>query len=206
MTPAPGEDVFTADDLAPSEDERASRRRASAERALASLGALAAGFLAGGTVALGAAAAPSVFGVVPPPLAGQAMGAAFLRFDKVALGCALALLAVEIGRALVARGRASGLAARVRRLSALVLAAGVSLVAFVFGPTIQSLHAAGARRGEGEAGLALDAAHRKAELFGKLDVSLAILLVFLHVLTLPTPRSGDEGDEESRAPLPPGPA
>jgi len=201
----PGDDVFSASDLEPSDDDRARSLRANIERVAAALGALAAGAYAGGTVALGAMAAPSVFAVVPSPLAGDAMGAAFARFDRVALGCAALVLLVEIARTVLALGRARTLGARARRVAGLVFAAGVAYAAFVLTPAIRTLHEGGARRGVGEAGATLQAVHDKATSFGKLNVGLAAVLVLLHVLTLPLGRPEGEDLEEVPGPLPPGP-
>jgi hypothetical protein len=66
-------------------------------------------------------------------------------------------------------------------VSTLAVADGVWLT-----PTIATLHAQGAVRGVGEAGLALSSAHDLAEQSGKAQALLAIVLVGLHVFTLAT--------------------
>ena len=84
----------------------ASRLRAGPDlRLAAAVGALAAGVWVGGMVALGACAAPFVFRMTPAPYSGDAMGAAFARFDQIALGAAVALLGGG-GRAHLRFGRA----------------------------------------------------------------------------------------------------
>ena len=58
-------------------------------------------------MALGACAAPLVFEMTPAPFSGDAMGAAFARFDQIALGAAVVLLGAEVART-CASGAAGG--------------------------------------------------------------------------------------------------
>jgi len=54
--------------------------------------------MVGGMLALGAFAAPAVFSSFPRAEAGEAMTQVFLRFDNVLLGCAVLIIAGEVGR------------------------------------------------------------------------------------------------------------
>ena len=157
-------------------------------------------------VALGACAAPLVFRIVPAPLSGDAMGAAFARFDRIALGAAVVLLGAEIARTWAAGARARTVAARVRRVAAVLMAVGAAFGGLSLTPHILELHRAGAQRGVGPDGADLDRTHRTAETVGKAETGLGALLVVLHVFTLAVPRARHEGDEdEYTAPAPPGP-
>ncbi|MGK3999155.1 DUF4149 domain-containing protein [Sorangium sp. So ce1024] len=196
---------FSEDDLAPSPEERAAARRSLIDRVAASVAALAAGAWAGGMVALGACAAPFVFRLAPAPFSGDAMSAAFARFDQLALGAAVILLGAEVARTWAAGRRGAGHAARVRRVVAMVLAGCAAYVGLALTPRIAALHREGARRGEGALGVELERAHRRAELAGRAEVFLGASLVVLHVFTLGARRPEDDDDEEMAAPLPPGP-
>lgn len=193
---------FSAADLEPTPAERRTRRRDLAERLAASVAVLAAGGWVGGMVALGACAAPFVFRLTPAPFSGYAMGAAFARFDRIALGAAAVLLAAEIVRTWATLGRARTVAARARRLIAIAMAGAATYLALALTPQIGALHRAGAQRGVGAEGATLDAIHVRAELVGKIEVVLGVVLIGLHVLTLPGRR--DDDDEPAVAPLPPG--
>ncbi|WP_437674416.1 DUF4149 domain-containing protein [Sorangium sp. So ce131] len=198
------EPQFSEADLAPSPEERAASRRLLIDRAAASTAALAAGAWAGGMVALGACAAPFVFRLTPAPYSGDAMTAAFARFDQLALGAAVILLGAEVVRTWAAGRRGVGPAARVRRVLAMVIAGCAAYVGLALTPRIAALHRDGARRGEGELGMELERAHRRAELAGRAEVFLGASLVVLHVFTLGA-RRPELDDEEADAPLPPGP-
>lgn len=197
-------DTFTAADLEPSDEERQRARRALVDRVAAILAAIAAGFVPGGLVALGACAAPFVFRMTPAPMSGDAMGAAFARFDRIALGCAGVVLLAEIARTYVGRARARTPLARVRRLAAVALAGAIAYGGMVVSPAILELHRTGVSRNVGEAGARLEAVHQRASTLGKVEALLAAALVAMHVLTLPRPRPDDD-EEEAAAPLPPGP-
>lgn len=198
-------DTFTAADLEPSDADRRAARRAGVDRGAAILAAVAAGFIPGGLVALGACAAPFVFRMTPAPMSGDAMGAAFARFDRIALGCAGVVLLAEIARTFVGRARARKPLARVRRLAAVALAGTVAYMGMVVSPSIIELHRTGAQRSVGDAGARLEAVHQRASTLGKVEALLAIGLVAMHVLTLPRPRPEDDEDDEAPAPLAPGP-
>lgn len=202
--PPPGHETFTEDDLAPTVDERRAERRLVVSRVAAAIGALGAGLFAGALGALGALTAPVVFARVARPLSGFTMGEIFRRFDRVALALVLVLLAAEGARTWAEGARGRRLGARLRRLAVLVVAAGVAWVGASLGPRIQALHASGAQRGQGEAGVELEGLHRKAELSGKLELAAALALALLHVLTLEGRRRHDEEDDVV-GPAPPGP-
>ncbi len=209
--PAPGEDVFTADDLLPnSEDERRYRgvvRRARIDKAAVVLAVTAYGMIAGGMIALGACAAPFVFKLTPHPFSGQAMGAAFSRFDYIAVACAVIGLGAEVVRTvLTLKTKAAGSWwPRVRRYAAILLALGSVYSGTQLSPQIMAFHQAGVRRNVGPEGDQLERVHKQAELIGKLVVALAAALIALHVGTTSGP-SRPEDDEDVLAPLPPGPA
>ncbi|WP_437633203.1 DUF4149 domain-containing protein [Sorangium sp. So ce854] len=196
---------FSEDDLAPSPEERAAERRFLIDRVAASVAALAAGAWAGGMVALGACAAPFVFRLAPAPFSGDAMSAAFARFDQLALGAAVVLLGAEVARTWAAGRRGAGRAARVRRVVAMVMAGCAAYVGLALTPRITELHREGVRRGEGALGVELERVHRRAELAGRAEVFLGAGLVVLHVFTLGARRPDDDDDDEAAAPLPPGP-
>ncbi len=68
------------------------------DRVAASVAALAAGARVGGIVALGAWRCPVRLPARPGPFSGDAMSAAFARFDQFALGAAVILLGAEVAR------------------------------------------------------------------------------------------------------------
>lgn len=194
---------FTAADLEPSDEEKQAQLRERVDRIAATVAVLASGISVGGMVALGACAAPMVFRLAPAPYSGDAMGAAFARWDQIALGAAVTLLAAEVARTWAAGARARRLAARVRRIFAVIVAASAAYIGLSLSPHINDLHRSGARRGVGPEGVALDTIHRRAELVGKLETALGVALVGLHVLTLGARRPED--DDDHAEPLPPGP-
>lgn len=200
--------AFSEDDLAPSADDLRRRRTARLEKGAAICASLAAGVVVGGMVALGACAAPAVFRLVPLPLSGDAMGTAFARFDSIAIGGAAVILGAELLRTFLGRRARPTLLGRARRISGIVLAGLISLMALSLTPTINELHRAGVTRGQGEDGQRLDAVHRRAELIGKLEALLALALIGLHIGTLRSAAelADDEAEvEDAPAPLPPGP-
>lgn len=199
------EERFSEADLGPSDEVKRRARRSVVDRVAASVATLATGFWVGGLVALGACAAPFVFRMTPAPLSGDAMGAAFARFDQIALGCAAIVMAAEVLRTLLAGRRARALTARARRIIAVLMTASAAYIALVVTPTINDLHRAGARRNEGDDGIRMEALHKQAESLGKLQVALGAALVLLHVFTISAKRPEDEDDDEVQAPLPPGP-
>jgi uncharacterized membrane protein len=199
---------FTAADLAPSPDERNAHRRALLERAAAATAVIAAGVWMGGMIALGACAAPFVFRLTPAPFSGDAMGAAFARFDQIAIGASAVILGSEVVRTVVARRRGRALTARIRRFIAIGLACAATYLGLVVTPRIQELHRAGAVRNQGAGGQELNRIHRQAELLGRLEVALGCVLIVLHIFTLPAhrPEESEDDEEDAPAPLPPGPA
>lgn len=200
-----GEERFTAADLEPSEDEIRARRRGVIDRVAASVAVLCAGALFGGLFALGFCAAPMVFRLAPAPFSGNAMGAAFARWDRVAVVLAGLLLVCEVVRTWAARGRSRRLVPRIRRVAAVLMGLAVVYIGTNVSPRILQLHESGARRGEGAEGAELDAIHKRAELVGKIEAALAVALVGLHVFTLRTRDDDEEEGDDAPAPLPPGP-
>lgn len=212
--PAPGEDVFTDEDLVPdSRDvaaERRARRHVIIEKTATIFAVIAYGMVAGGMIALGACAAPFVFQLTPHPWSGKAMGAAFSRFDFIAMTCAVIGLGAEVVRTLLTlKSRASqSWVHRVRRYAAIALALGATYTGMQLSPQIMAMHEEGVRRNVGAEGAELERVHKQAELIGKGVVALALALIALHIGTLPGggPRSTEgEDDEDVLAPLPPGP-
>jgi hypothetical protein len=139
----------------------------------------------GGLVTLGGLVAPVVFTHVSMPASADTMTVIFRRFDLVAMACAALLLATEAARAFArlpfawwhhVRASASVLAA------AAAVYEGVSL-----SPRIAALHAAGAIRGLGEAGIELARLHDRAELLGKTEAGLLLLLVLIHAAFVSDP-------------------
>ncbi|APR83314.1 Hypothetical protein A7982_08663 [Minicystis rosea] len=197
---------FTAADLEPSDEEKLAQLRTNVDRIAATLAVLAAGVWVGGMVALGACAAPFVFRLTPAPYSGDAMGAAFARFDQIALGAAVVLLGAEVARTWAARGRARQLAARIRRVAAVSIAGLATYGGLLLTPQIIDLHRQGVQRGVGPQGALLESIHHRAESVGKVETVLGVVLVALHVFTLPVRRPEDDDDDDAYAtPLPPGP-
>ena len=197
---------FSAADLGPSPAEKRRALRAVVDRVAATAAVLAAGVWVGGMVALGACAAPFVFRLTPAPYSGDAMGAAFARFDQIALGAAVVLLGAEVTRTWASGARGRSVAARARRLVAVLMAACAAYVGLSITPHIIDLHRAGAQRGQGPLGEELDAIHHRAEAVGKAETVLGVALVALHVFTLATRRPEDDEEDDGRVePLAPGP-
>jgi len=197
------EERFSASDLEPSDDEKIRAVRGVVDRVAATVAVLAAGVWVGGMLALGACAAPFVFRLTPAPYSGDAMGAAFARFDQVALGAAVLLLGAEVARTWAAGARSRTAAARVRRGLAVLIAAGAAYNGLAVTPHINELHRAGAQRGQGPLGEELDAIHHRAEALGKAETVVGVVLVGLHVFTLGA-RRPDDDEDGADAPLPPG--
>jgi uncharacterized membrane protein len=198
------EERFSASDLEPSDEEKSRALRGVVERVAATVAVLAAGVWVGGMLALGACAAPFVFRLTPAPYSGDAMGAAFARFDQVALGAAVLLLGAEVTRTWAAGARGRSPAARVRRGLALIIAACAAYTGLSITPHINALHRAGAQRGQGQLGEELEVIHRRAELLGKAETVLGVALVGLHVFTLGARRPDDDEEGHYAEPLPPG--
>ena len=184
--PAPGEDVFTDGDLAPASWEVRGRRRFKMERIAAIVAAIMLGVWMGGMLALGAVAAPMVFEFTPYPFSGRAMGAAFQRFDTIAILCSVILLGCEVGRTILTMKTPAARAwlPRLRRYGAIVMALGAVYSGVRLSPGIMELHEQGARRNIGPEGEMLEQLHQQAELIGKIMLPLAVVLIALHILTL----------------------
>lgn len=197
-------ETFSQADLEPSPADRRERRQDVLDRAAGTVGAIAAGVIAGGMLALGACAAPAVFRIAPDPFSGTAMGEAFARFDRVAIGAAVIALGAEVMRTFLARSARPRLGARIRRLVGIALAGCTAVMGLSLSPSIIELHLQGARQGEGELGMQLKAIHERAETVGKLEVAFGFALVGLHVFSV-RGRREDEADDDVPAPLPPGP-
>jgi hypothetical protein len=135
----------------------------------------------GGLVALGALVAPVIFSRVSMPSSADAMTVVFQRFDTVAMTSAAALLLTEAVRA-VARVPFAPLDHARAGVSVLAAAAAVYEGASI-SPRIAMLHAEGAIRGVGSAGMELAKLHGVAELLGKTEVALLVAIVVLHVVT-----------------------
>lgn len=184
-------ETFSEADLEPSPEERWAKIGLYADRLASTVAVLSTAAIIGGLVALGACAAPFVFRLTPAPMNGDAMGAAFARWDRVAIGLSLVLLAAEVARTFIARHERRSAIARVRRLVSIGFAACIVWVAATITPGILDLHKAGAVRGEGESGARLAELHGRAELAGKVEVGLGVMIVALHVFT-PKRRPEDE--------------
>src|SRR5687768_10213665 len=97
------------------------------EKAAAIVAVIALGIWAGGMLALGVCAAPFVFQLTPHPHSGQAMGAAFARFDFIAIGCSVVALGAEVVRTIIGLRRKNHggvILPRLRRYAAIALALG----------------------------------------------------------------------------------
>lgn len=195
-------ETFSEADLEPSPEEKRARIALYADRFASTLAVLSTAAILGGLVSLGACAAPFVFRLTPAPYNGDAMGAAFARFDRIAIGLSLVLLGAEVARTFIARHEPRSAIARVRRLLSIAFAATIVYVAATITPTILDLHRAGAVRGEGDDGARLAELHGRAELAGKVEVGLGVLIVALHVFT---PKRRPEDEDTSVAPGAPGP-
>jgi putative copper export protein len=152
------------------------------QRVLAVVALLAIAVWLGGLVALGAIAAPVVFSLVPYPSSADAMTVVFRRFDAIAMVCAaIVLISEAAGRlARVSLGRLD----QARAFLALVAAAAAVFEGASVSPRIAALHAAGAIRGVGDAGIELAHLHDLAETCGKTELVLLSALIVLHVVAL----------------------
>lgn len=143
---------------------------------------LAIALWAGGLVALGAVVAPIVFRVVPAPTSADAMTLVFGRFDRVAIACAAVALVAEAAFAAAARRGGKATRLDVVRAGALTIAAALAIaIGAWLSPGIAALHHAGAVRGFGEAGLALEKMHRLAESFAKAELVMLVVVVALSI-------------------------
>jgi hypothetical protein len=136
----------------------------------------------GGLVTLGAIVAPIVFRTVPAPTSADAMTLVFRRFDAVAVVCGVLLLLVELAR--VVWGPRPERRDGLRALAVVLLSAAAVYQASMVSPQIALLHEAGALRGLGEAGRTLNAIHRVAEIMGKVQVMLGVVVLVLNAQTM----------------------
>ena len=196
----PGDDVFTEADLEPGDDERRIRRRLRLDRALVVASCAAAGIWAGGLLGLGTAAM-SVFPIVPDPESGIAMGTAFARFDRIAVGCVVVLLGCEVGRTILGRHSKQTIVVRLRRYLAIGMGLAAVYSAVRLTPKINAMYGEGIRRHMGARGAELQQTHKRAEGVAKAILPLAIVLMGLHVFTLRT-RDDEEDDLWGSAPVP----
>ncbi len=202
----PGDDVFTAADLVPDPAPPRTRRKALVDGIAATVATIAAGIWAGATVGLIMGWAPLVFELTPGAKTGTALSAALTRFDTLAIGCAAVILGCEVARTFLARRTKRGpgaVAARLRRIIAIVLAGSAAYLALVLSPGTTRLLKVGAVDVATESGRRLAQLRGRAQLMGKGQVALAVVLIGLHVYTLK--RREDDDDEPTLAPLPPGP-
>jgi hypothetical protein len=129
---------------------------------------------AGGLLALGAIAAPIVFRSGNPEAA-TLMMSIFVRFDRVAVAAAAALLAAEAISLLTRRPMRR--ADRVTRVGlALVLAACAGLQAWYLSPAITGMYQQGVRRNVGAAGARFERVHRASERTSKATAFAALAL------------------------------
>jgi hypothetical protein len=172
-------------------------------RVASSLALIAIAVWLGGLLALGALVAPVVFSMVPLPESADAMVVVFRRFDTVAMTCAALVLCAEAIR----RMRRLRLPwVDVVRASLSVAAAGAAVFQGTrISPRIAELHASGAVRGLGDAGMELARLHDVAEACGKAQTVLLLVVVVLHVVSLtsdpkPTPSHRHGRGPEGAAP------
>lgn len=146
--------------------------------AVATIYVLAIAAWAGGLVVLGAIVAPTVFRNVPAPSSADAMTLVFRKFDGVAMTSAAIALVAE-ATLFLKDGKATRLDL-VRGAAAVVAGVLAIVVGAWLSPGISELHRNGAIRGLNDAGIALERLHRLAEIAGK--GQLALLLVVLVLL------------------------
>jgi hypothetical protein len=151
-------------------------------RVASSVALIAIALWLGGLLTLGALVAPVVFSMVPLPASADAMVVVFLRFDTVAMTCAALVLCAEAARRM-SRTRLPWVDVARASLSVAAAAAAVFEGTRV-SPRIAELHASGAIRGLGDAGMDLSRMHDVAEACGKTQALLLVVLVVLHVVSL----------------------
>lgn len=197
------EERFSASDLEPSDSDRKARRARHVETAATFLACSSVGIVVGGMLALGACAAPFVFRMTPAPFSGYAMGAAFARFDGIAMGLSCVLLGAEVVRTFLARKTPSR-AARVRRVLSIAFAACTVYMGVTISPAINDLYKSGARMGEGEGGEKLAQIHGRGSLVGRAEAGLGLLVIALHLFGRRLPEN-DTDDGDALSPMAPGP-
>lgn len=198
------EERFSASDLEPSDSDKKARRARHIETGAMFLACSAVGLVVGGMLALGACAAPFVFRMTPAPFSGYAMGAAFARFDSIAMGLSCVLLGAEVVRTFLAR-KVPSRAARVRRVLSIAFAACTVYMGVTISPSINELYKSGARRGEGDDGAKLEQIHGRASLVGRAEAGLGLIIIALHLFGRRLPENEDDDDESALSPMAPGP-
>ncbi len=161
----------------PSEDTRKSDVRSTA---IAVAYVLTLALWTGGLAVLGAIVAPTVFGIVPAPTSADAMTVVFRRFDRIAMICAVVSLVAEALLAWLRSSRAW--LDRVRTVAAFAAGVLATLLGAWLSPAIEALHRAGAVRGLGDAGVALERLHRQAEAAAKTELLLLVIVLALLVV------------------------
>ena len=160
--------------------EQAMGRASIATTAITIVYVVALALWAGGLVVLGAIVAPTVFGIVPAPTSADAMTVVFRKFDVIAISSAVVALLAEAGLAWLRRRGDKTTRLDLARAGAMVVAAGLAIVEGTYlAPAIQALHRAGAIRGHGEGGLALERIHRQAESAAKAELLLLFVVLVL---------------------------
>jgi len=202
----PGQDVFTDDDLRPSPEQRRALWRAGMDRAATMVAVTAAGIWAGLVVSAQFCLSPAVDASLPQNLGDAVRGAAALRADSWALGCAATLLGAEVLRTLLRLRQPLGALSRIRRLGGVLAAAAAAYVSLILTPKISLLLASGVVRSADAAGGDLGALVGRADTVRLGTLGLLALGIVLHIATL-QPRAQTEPDDELEAvaPMPPGP-
>jgi hypothetical protein len=113
------------------------------------------------------------------------MTVVFRRFDTVAMGCGAVVLASDATRVLL-RVRFSR-ADHVRAAASVLAAAAAVFEGKLVSPRIAALHAGGAVRGWGDAGLELARLHDIAEMCGKAEVALLAAVIVAQAIALSYP-------------------
>ncbi len=177
--------------------------RGPAVMVLSTLALLLAGAWAGGALVTGALVAPVVFHRVPAPTSGDAMTEVFMRFDRVALAIAAALVFTEVALAFLRKPLLRTDVARL--LLAIGLVGLIVAEASWVSPSIAALHHAGVVRGIGAGGAEIEHLHVVAKRIGMSEVLALVAFVGLHVRrllqsTVATPdRRGSELEKRERA-------
>jgi hypothetical protein len=202
--PQPGGDRFTDADLEPSPDERSAGRRLVLELAATAVAVAIAGLWLGFSLGPRLVAGPVLSGLLPAALAERLGAAMAQKSDGWGLGFAAALLATEVLRTVVGRGRGRALAARLRRMVVIIVGGCAVLLAVVLASSDPP--ATAGPPGEAPPGVSLPLAGpaRQAASLRSFEMGLLALLVLLQVTTLPKLRP--EEDEPAVAPAPPGPS
>lgn len=197
---SPAAERFTDADLEPAAELRAAGRRLIAELGATAAAVLIAGLWLGVVLTARHLATRVLGALLPEALASRLGEAMAQRADRWGLGLAAGLLATEIVRTVVARGRGRLLAARLRRMVVLVLGGCAVLLAVVLGAPDAGPAAASS---PGAAAPALGGLGVQGGALRSFELVLLVLLVLLEVATLP--RLTAEPEEGWASPKPPGP-